>query len=65
MKILAIIFCVLFIWCFIFAKIDVNGSKDITIVQRVFASMIISVILTLIFGLPVLGILYLLGVGLR
>ena len=62
MKILAIIFCVIFIWCFIFAKIEVNGSKDITIIQRVFASVIISVILTLIFGLPVLGLLYLLGI---
>ena len=62
MKILAIIFCILFIWCFIFAKIEVNGSKDITIIQRMFASVIICAILTLVLGLPVLGIVYLLGI---
>ena len=62
MKILAIIFCVLFVWCFIFAKIEVNGSKDIISIQRVFASMIISAILTLVLGFPVLGILYLLNI---
>ena len=65
MNVLGIMLCVIFIWCFIFAKIEINGSTDITIIQRAFASMIISAILTLIFGLPVLGILYLLGVGLR
>ena len=62
MNVLGIMLCAIFIWCFIFAKIEVNGSKDITIIQRAFASMIISVVLTLIFGLPVLGIMYLLGV---
>ena len=62
MNVLGIMLWVIFIWCFIFAKIEINGNTDITITQRVFASMIISVVLTLIFGLPVLGIMYLLGI---
>ena len=62
MNIFGIMLCVIFIWCFIFAKIEVNGSKDITIIQRMFASVIICAILTLILGFPVLGIVYLLGI---
>ena len=62
MKILGIMFCAIFILCFIFAEVEINGSANITIIQRVFASVVISVILTLILGLPVLGIMYLLGI---
>lgn len=61
MKILGIMFCVLFLLTFIFGKVKVNGSTDITIIQRTLACLLGSLMLTLIFGLPILGIIYLLG----
>lgn len=62
MKILGIMFCVLFLLMFIFCKVKVNGSTDITIIQRTLACLFGSFLLTLIFGLPILGIIYLLGI---
>lgn len=61
MKILGIMFCVIFLLMFIFCKVKVNGSTDITIVQRACACFFGSLLLTLILGLPALGIIYLLG----
>jgi hypothetical protein len=61
MKILGIMFCVIFLLMFIFFKVKVNGSTDITILQRIYACLIGSLLLTVILGLPTLGIVYLLG----
>jgi hypothetical protein len=61
MKILGIMFCVIFLLMFIFCKIKINGSTDITIIQRASACLITSLLLTVILGLPILGIIYLLG----
>lgn len=59
MKILGIMFCVLFLLMFCFANIKVNNSTDITILQRAGACLIGSLVLTIILGLPILGIVYL------
>ena len=59
MKILGIMFCVLFLQMFCFAKIKVNKSTDITTLQRAVMCLICSLVVTLILGLPVLGIVYL------
>ena len=61
MKILGIIFCILFLLIFLFAKVKINGSTDVTIVGRAYVSFIGSIVLTLFLGLPILGIMKLLG----
>lgn len=61
MKILGIMFCALFLLMFLFFKIKVNGSTNITTLQRAYACLIGSLLLTVILGLPTLGIIYLLG----
>lgn len=60
MKILFIMFLILFILIFLFAKIEINGTYNITLIQRVCASVITSIVITLIIGLPILGIVYIL-----
>lgn len=59
MKILAIMFLELFLLMFIFADVKINGLKTDNILARAGACLIGSFILTAIFGLPVLGIVYL------
>ena len=59
MKILTILYCVLFILMFLFAEVKVNGRSCNQIFQRVFVCLIGSLIFTLILGFPVLGIMYL------
>lgn len=59
MRILGIMFCSMFILMFLFGKIKWNGSADISITQRVIACLICSGIVSLILGLPVLGLVYL------
>lgn len=56
-KVLGIIFLILFIASFLFAKIKINGRYDYSILDRVGACLVISFILTWILGLPILGIL--------
>lgn len=46
----------MFLITFLCAKIKVNNSSDVTIMQRVFVSIMAAAILTLIIGLPILGI---------
>lgn len=62
MKILGIIYLVCFLWMFFFTKIKVNGSTNITLFQRVAACLYVSLLLTIIVGIPVLGIMYLIGI---
>jgi len=59
-KVLFIMFLVLFILIFLFAKIEINGTYNITLIKRVYASIITSIVITLIIGLPILGIVYIL-----
>ena len=59
MKILGIIFCIIFILTFLFAKVKVNGDTDITIFERVELCILFSLLLTVILGLPILGVIYL------
>lgn len=61
MKILGLIFCFIFILFFLFAKVKVNGRTNITIIERAYVSTIASIIFTLMLGLPILGIIKLLG----
>lgn len=59
MKILAIIFLILFLLMFLFADVKINNLKTENIFVRAGACLIGSFIVTAILGLPVLGILYL------
>jgi hypothetical protein len=59
MKILLFMFLILFILSFLFAKVRVNGSTNISIFQRAGVCFVGSLILSLFIGLPILGILYL------
>ena len=61
MKILGLIFCFIFILFFLFAKIKINNKTNVTIIERVYVSIIASIIFTLVLGLPILGIIKLLG----
>lgn len=62
MKILGIIYLVCFLWMFFFTKIKVNGDTNITLFQRVAACLYGSLLLTIIVGIPMLGIMYLIGI---
>lgn len=59
MKILAIMFLILFLLMFIFADVKINDLKTDNIFVRAVACLIGSFILTAVFGLPILGIVYL------
>lgn len=59
MKILAIIFLILFLLMFLFADVKINNLKIDNIFARAGACLIGSFIVTAILGLLVLGILYL------
>ena len=59
MKILGIMFLALFLWTFLFGKVKLNGNTDIGTLQRAGVCVIGSLVITLIVGLPVLGILFL------
>lgn len=56
MKILAIMFLVLFLLMFIFADVKINDLKTDNILVRAGACLIGSFIVTAILGFPVLGI---------
>jgi len=60
MKILGIMFCIIFLLMFIFAKVKIGNSTHITLIQRLGVCLIGSLLLTIILGLPILGIIYLL-----
>ena len=59
MKTLGIIFCIIFMLTFLFAKIKVNGSTNITILQRIELCLLFTLGFTVILGLPILGVIYL------
>jgi len=59
MRILGIMFCSMFLLMFIFGKIKWNGRSDISIGKRAIACLICSCVVSLILGLPVLGLVYL------
>lgn len=59
MKILVIMFLILFMLMFIFADVKINDLKTDNIFARAGACLIGSFITTAILGIPVLGILYL------
>lgn len=61
MNILGIMFLVLFLWMFIFGNITINKVKTANILTRAVLSILFSVFITLIVGLPILGIIKLLG----
>ena len=59
MKILGIIFCLIFVLTFLFAKVKINEDTDISILERAELCILFSLLLTVIFGLPILGVIYL------
>lgn len=59
MRILGIMFCSMFLLMFLFAKITWDGRSDLSFIKRAIASLMGSFILTVVLGLPVLGLVYL------
>ena len=59
MRSLAIIFFVVYIGMFLFGKITVNGDTKPRMLKRAVACAWGSLVLTLLVGLPVLGLVYL------
>lgn len=63
MKLLLIIFGILFVLFFIFGNVKVNGSENVGIFKRTGACALAAAITTLIVGLPLLGIASLIGLN--
>ena len=61
MQVLMIMFTVFFMVCLLFGKITVDGKKVNSFFYKTYASIFFSIFLTLLFGLPLLGIIKLLG----
>lgn len=59
MKILVVMFLIIHILMFLFGEITINKSANISILQRAVVCLVGSSLLTLVFGLPILGIVYL------
>lgn len=59
MKFLIVLFLILFVLMFCFAKVKIIGKKRISVLERAIMCAVASLFLTLIFGLPILGIYYL------
>lgn len=59
MKFLIILFLILFVLMFCFAKVKIIGKKRISVLERVVMCAVASLFLSLVFGLPMLGIYYL------
>lgn len=57
MKILLIMFSIITMTMFLFANIEVNGYPTRNIITRAICSIISGSILTLMFGLPLLGVI--------
>lgn len=61
MKVLIIIFCIIYLLMFFFAKVKVNNMPATNVFQRAGVCLIAAAILTILIGLPILGIIYLIG----
>lgn len=62
MKFLGLTFLITFLFSMKFAIVEINDSMEVTLIERIIACLIVSALFTLIAGLPLLGIAYLLGV---
>lgn len=60
MDLLLIIFLLIFIYTMLFANVKINNQKVTNIFQRIVPCLLVSLVTTLIFGLPILGIMFLL-----
>lgn len=60
MKLLAIIFFSMFIYMFFCANIKMEDHRPITVQERAGVCVIAAAVMTLIIGLPILGIVWLL-----
>lgn len=60
MKFLLVIFCIITLFFYFFGNVTYNGLTAHGI-NRIILTTIAGAILTMIFGLPLLGILFLLG----
>lgn len=56
---LGIIFICVFLLMFLFANVKVNGDTNVGVLQRAFVCLIGSGLLTLVLGLPICGLIYL------
>ena len=61
MKTLGAIFLIFYLLFFIFGEIQIK-CKELTLLERIQVCIIASFIITITVGLPLLGILYLIGV---
>lgn len=61
MKVLGIMYLMFVIWFTTCGKLTVQNKEDNNLYHRFMISLVASMIVTLVLGLPLLGILYLLG----
>ena len=61
MIVLGVIYLLSVIMLTFCGKLEVNNEVDNSLYHRFMISLVASIIVTLVFGLPLLGILYLLG----
>ena len=57
MGVILFLFYFIFAWMFLFGRVKVNDTYNITLWQRVIACLVISLVCTSILGLPLLIIL--------
>lgn len=60
MNLLLIIFLLLFIYSMFFGNIKINNRTVTNMFERIIPCLFMSLIITLIFGLPILGVMFLL-----
>lgn len=61
MKILGIIYLISVIWFQLKGRLKVSGQVDNIVIHKFFASLFYGLVITICFGLPLLGIISLLG----
>ena len=59
MKVLGILFAVMFVLFFFFGNVDFNGNTKLPLLARLVFCLLGSAFMALILGLPVLGIIHL------
>lgn len=60
MNYLLIIFLFVYIYTMLFSDIKINNKKVTNIFKRIIPCLLMSLVTTLIFGVPILGIMFLL-----
>lgn len=63
MRVLGITFIILYFIFLFFGNLQINGNTKLTLWQRAVLSLFGSTVLTIVIGLPILGLLSLFGIA--